>query len=214
MPWLTAALEGRILMIGKRLAGLALMASCGGQTAGTPATTESASPPAAKAAAAPGPACPASWLEVQGVDRSITPPGDAGHVVMHVAAKGTQDYACATGVEGGGWKLVGPDATLADCNGTAVGRHFPSPGGPEWQLGDGTFAVGHKTAQFVPDGKPASVPWLLLQVVGHADSGALAKATYVQRIHTNGGVAPTTNCSAETGTTKVPYTADYYFYGP
>ena len=35
--------------------------------------------------------------------------------------------------------------------------------------------------------------------------------TFVQRLNTNGGAAPTTSCSV--GQTQlVPYTADYYFY--
>ncbi len=196
------------------LLGLALLSGCGGETAGTQAVTPSPAP-APLQATGPASGCPASWLETHAVDPAIAAPAGAGHVILHVAATGTQDYACSTGADGGAaWKLVGPDAQLADCNGTIVGHHFPSPGGPEWQLSDGSFAVGHKTAQSVPEGKAESVPWLLLQVVGHADAGALANATYVQRVNTNGGVAPASGCGADSGTKKVPYTADYYLYGP
>lgn len=60
-----------------------------------------------------------------------------------------------------------------------------------------------------------SIPCLLLQSVGN-DKGPtggrlLFKASFVQRLNTNGGAAPTTACTV--GQTQlVPYTADYYFY--
>jgi len=60
-----------------------------------------------------------------------------------------------------------------------------------------------------------SIPCLLLQSVGNRKGPAggrlLANVTFVQRLNTNGGAAPTTACSV--GQTQlVPYTADYYFY--
>ena len=64
-----------------------------------------------------------------------------------------------------------------------------------------------------------AIPWLLLEVVG-ADIGPagghrLTKTTYIQRVHTSGGLAPTTGCTqaADMRTRAfVPYTADYVFY--
>jgi hypothetical protein len=60
-----------------------------------------------------------------------------------------------------------------------------------------------------------SIPCLLLQSLGNKKGPAggrlLADTTFVQRLNTNGGAAPTTSCSV--GQTQlVPYTADYYFY--
>jgi Protein of unknown function (DUF3455) len=60
-----------------------------------------------------------------------------------------------------------------------------------------------------------SIPCLLLQSVGNKKGPAggrlLANTTFVQRLNTNGGAAPTSSCSV--GQTQlVPYTADYYFY--
>ena len=64
-----------------------------------------------------------------------------------------------------------------------------------------------------------SIPCLLLQAIGsqHGPSGgsALSKTTFVQRLNTNGGVAPADGCavSADVGNqVLVPYTADYYFF--
>ncbi len=68
-----------------------------------------------------------------------------------------------------------------------------------------------------PDSCPnnGSIPCLLLQSVGNKKGPAggrlLADTTFVQRLNTNGGAAPTPSCSV--GQTQLqPYTADYYFY--
>ena len=60
-----------------------------------------------------------------------------------------------------------------------------------------------------------SIPCLLLESIGNqkgpTGGSLLAQTTFVQRLNTNGGAAPTTACSV--GQTQlVPYTADYFFY--
>jgi hypothetical protein len=64
-----------------------------------------------------------------------------------------------------------------------------------------------------------AIPWLLLQVVGGQDGptggDTLTASTYIQRVHTAGGIAPATGCAESTDVGKkvlVPYEADYYFY--
>jgi hypothetical protein len=64
-----------------------------------------------------------------------------------------------------------------------------------------------------------SIPCLLLQSIGSQPGslgGAmLSRTTYIQRLNTRAGVAPSDGCStsADVGSqTLVPYTADYYFY--
>jgi hypothetical protein len=170
-------------------------------------------------------ACPSSWLVAPGVDPSISVPDGGGGVLLHASGIGTQDYTCTESmVDGGttyGWTFVGPEAVLNDCNGTLVGHHFASdggPGAPEWLTVDGAYVIGRKVnAGFVPDGGAASIPWLLLQAVTHGGSGTLASAQYIQRLETDGGVAPgAATCGIDAGgtTVKVPYSADYYFFGP
>jgi hypothetical protein len=64
---------------------------------------------------------------------------------------------------------------------------------------------------------PGAIPWLLLQVVG-AQKGptggeTLTATTFIQRVKTSGGVAPSTCNSSNVGMEAfVPYTADYFFY--
>jgi hypothetical protein len=161
--------------------------------------------------------CPPSWLMPPSVDPSIAVPSDGGGVLAHGAGSGTQNYACDVTLDGGtSWTLTGPTATLDDCTGGVLAHHFASDGGaafPEWQAPDGTYVVGHKLAAFTPDGGAASVPWLLLQAVTTGGTGTLAQVAYVQRLDTDGGVAPAGVCEAG-ATQDVTYTADYYFYGP
>jgi hypothetical protein len=64
----------------------------------------------------------------------------------------------------------------------------------------------------------AAIPWLLLEVVGAKEGPTggdrLTATTFVQRLNTAGGVAPSTcNSSLDVGKEAfVPYTADYFFY--
>jgi len=64
-----------------------------------------------------------------------------------------------------------------------------------------------------------AVAWLLLKVVGAQDGptggDTLTATTFVQRLNTSGGVAPSTGCTSSTDVGNqafVPYTADYFFY--
>ncbi len=159
--------------------------------------------------------CPATWWNAPTVDPSVTVPTDGGMVILHAAGAGTQNYACMVTDAGTVWTLTGPSAVLSDCHGTLVGHHFASEAGanyPEWQTTDGTYVIGEKIGHFTPDGGAESVPWLLLQEVSTSGSGTLSQTAYVQRLFTDGGVAPGPGCDAG-DTLQVPYGADYYFYG-
>jgi len=154
------------------------------------------------------------------VDPSIAVPADGGGVVLHAHASGTQGYVCTRGANGAhAWTPTGPEAELRDAHGGLIGHHFasePNGGAPEWEGLDRSYVVGQKVAAFTPDGGAQAVPWLLLRAVAHGGTGPLANARYVQRVATGGGLAPTTACEASVAGTKekVPYTAEYFFYGP
>jgi hypothetical protein len=105
-------------------------------------------------------------------------------------------------------------------------KNAPNPvplgGNATWQSSFDTSkvwaaAVGKIDAGSDPVSCPntGSIPCLLLQSVGNQQgpSGGrlLAKTSFVQRLNTNGGSAPTSACTV--GQTQlVPYTADYYFF--
>jgi hypothetical protein len=157
------------------------------------------------------------------VDSVIAVPADGGGVLLHATGTGTQNYTCSQVTVDGGtsyaWVFAGPQADLADCAMTVIGKHFASdggPGAPEWMtLADGTYVIGKKLAADTPDGGSGAIPWLLLQAVGHGGTGTLSHADFIQRVHTTGGLAPTTGCDMSTAGTmqSVPYTADYFFFG-
>jgi hypothetical protein len=67
--------------------------------------------------------------------------------------------------------------------------------------------------------EPGAIPWLLVTIVGDQNGPTggdrLSVTTFIQRLNTHGGLAPSTGCSIaeDIGKTAfVPYTTDYYFY--
>jgi hypothetical protein len=123
---------------------------------------------------------------------------------------GVQIYACEAAATGYAWVFVAPEATLYDCRGQAVATHFA---GPTWEdSSDESTVVGAKLAGFTVD--PTAIPWLLLQAASHTGDGRMSDVTYVQRLSTVGGNAPTTGCDAEHvgAASRVDYTATYAFY--
>lgn len=140
-----------------------------------------------------------------------------GHKPTFMAkAKGVQVYECAAG-EGGAlaWKLHAPKADLLDDSGAVIGSHFGGvdkgmPPGPYWEAKDGSRVHAGKPANAPHEG---SIPLLRLEAVDVSGTGVFAKVSFVQRLDTAGGVAPTGACTAGQ-TTEVPYTATYYFFAP
>ena len=56
-----------------------------------------------------------------------------------------------------------------------------------------------------------SIPWLVLWAKSHAGDGIFSSVEYIVRLHTEGGIAPTTKCDqAHIGTeARVGYSAVY-----
>ena len=164
--------------------------------------------------------CPSTWTATPDVGvPGLDVPDGGGGVILHGAASGTQNYMCEANDAGYSWTFTGPQANLDDCSSNLIAHHFASDAGPtapEWQTLDNSYVIGKKIAAYTPDGGSGSVPWLLLQETSNGGSGVIAQTLYIQRLFTDGGVAPTSTCDQGTvGTTmQQPYTADYYFYGP
>jgi len=140
-----------------------------------------------------------------------TPPGV--NLILLAHASGSQIYTCQAGADGKfAWALKAPEADLKDQEGKIVGSHFA---GPTWKLKDGSEVAG-KAAAHVDSPDPDSIPWLLVNAVGHSGNGLLTNVTAIQRVHTHGGKPPAGGCdeSHRGVETKSSYTADYYFYAP
>ena len=155
------------------------------------------------------------------------PAGNQAFIEGH--AIGTQNYICLPSGISVAWTLVGPQATLFNDWEQQRITHFFSLNPDEddtlratWQHSLDTSTVwamaiaSSSDPSFVASG---AIPWLLLQVVGDQPGPTgghrLTKTTFIQRVHTSGGVAPSTGCVevSDVGQREfVPYTADYFFY--
>ena len=166
------------------------------------------------------------------------PAGNTAFIEGH--AVGTQNYICLPcpnvitpaamcPASGFAWAFFGPQATLFNDVDEQVITHFLSPNPDEgdtpratWQHSEDTstvWAMAIESSSNPGFVAPGAIPWLLLQVVG-AQNGptggdTLTATTFIQRLNTSGGIAPSTGCTLSEHVGKrefVPYTADYFFY--
>jgi|GEM_PF-255307 len=109
------------------------------------------------------------------------------------------------------WVFVAPQADLYDATNKKVGNHSA---GPTWQLSaaDSMYGQAFTPARTAPGVDANSIDWLLLMPKqGKASTGIFADVSYVQRVATKGGKAPTTAPTAATDVVEVGYTAVYRF---
>lgn len=127
-----------------------------------------------------------------------------------LTADGAHVYQCkATAAGPAAWTFVAPDATLYE--GTrSIGVH-KSPTLFESTSDRSSVSALLRATQAAGGG---NLPWALYRAQPLAASGMFAGITSIQRVNTAGGVAPATGCSAANlgAETRVPFTADYYFY--
>jgi hypothetical protein len=155
----------------------------------------------------------------------VDPPNQA-FLVGH--ATGTQNYECQPVSPLGrvDWVLFTPQATLFDDQAGQLITHFFSPNPDEplrvvratWQDSRDTSAVWARGVASATV-NPNAITWVKLEVVGKEDGptggAALSGTTFIQRVNTDGGLAPTTGCEVLSDVGKrafMPYTADYFFY--
>jgi hypothetical protein len=163
------------------------------------------SPTAAEQLAAPAAATRAignTGPELGACDRLRAPEGST--FAYHVYARGVQIYRW----NGQEWLPVGPSANLyASANAKGlVGTHFA---GPRWQSLSGSTVRGEVIDRCVSDAN--AVPWLTLRGIPESGPGVFAHTTFIQRVNTTGGKAPSTAGSLNQ-VVEIPYTAEYYFY--
>lgn len=149
------------------------------------------------------------------VPASIAVP--AGHnVSMVTVGVGEISYECRAKADVSGayaWAFVAPLATLFNADQSkTVGSYY---GGPTWQANDGSKVTGKQLA-VSPATTPNAIPLQLVQAAPTSGTGDMVGVSYIQRLNTQGGVAPSEACNANTlGAKKqVKYQADYVFYKP
>jgi hypothetical protein len=146
------------------------------------------------------------------VPDSLKPP-DTEVILLKALGKGKQIYVCSPKPADQtqfAWTLDRPQANLLDDSGTVIGKHYK---GPIWEATDGS-KVGGQVQQRANAPAGNAVPWLLLKATMHEGSGKLAHVTYIQRVDTQGGLAPGSGCdpSHAGADASADYQATYYFY--
>ncbi|GID31703.1 DUF3455 domain-containing protein [Paractinoplanes brasiliensis] len=169
-------------------------------TIGAVTFNASAAEQAAVAPAAVGP--DARAVSIPGIPAAIKPPKGSKPIGAYIVASGTQTYTCSAAGKYEGAST--PEAQLIGTGGRV--HHF---GGPSWQsLRDGSKVTAKKEAE---SPRAGTIPELLLKVDTTTGGGVLGKSTYISRLLTSGGTAPTVPCTA--GQTKaVKYGAVYVFW--
>ena len=139
---------------------------------------------------------------------------DDHKLVLIASARGSQLYECSADGGGPAWKLHAPSAELFDDAGAQIGVHFGGvdknlPPGPYWESTKDGSRVHAGSPVSVPN--PGSIPLLRLTAVDTSGNGVFSKVSFIHRLATTGGAAPSENCTAGKRV-EVPYTAQYYFY--
>ncbi|MEW2402477.1 DUF3455 domain-containing protein [Streptomyces sp. NPDC046862] len=132
---------------------------------------------------------------------------DGNRLTGVFGAEGVQTYTCTDGA----WKLLEPAATLWAKNDRSRRTVALHSRGPVWVSTVDGSAVNAAAVASSP--KTGTIPELLLQSTATRGAGMFADVSYIQRLNTRGGVAPTTACSG-TDQVSVPYSATYAFYKP
>lgn len=160
------------------------------------------------------------------------PPGNEAFLLGR--GIGTQNYVCSpcdstkpNCASGVAFTLFTPQATLFSDRGEQLTTHFFSPNPLEngiiratWEHSRDTSTVWGRVINSATV-RADSIAWLLLSVkdtgaqAGPAGGDKLTKTTFIQRLNTFRGLAPSAGCLLlkDIGHQAfVPYTADYFFY--
>lgn len=130
---------------------------------------------------------------------------DGTKLAFRAYAIGVQVYRW----NGASWGFVGPIANLHADEGLngQIGIHY---GGPTWEGNGGSKVVGRRIDGCSPEAM--AIPWLLLEAVTSDGPGIFHRISYIQRLYTAGGLAPSAPGANVGDEARVPYTAEYYFY--
>ncbi len=139
-----------------------------------------------------------------------------GHrVALETAAHGDITYECRVKKDMTNefeWVFVGPEAGLKDRSGMQIGKYFGPPA--TWDFNDGSKVSGAQLA--VASNGNGNIPLQLVKANPAMGVGMAQGVSYIQRVATQGGVAPALTCDAAArgNKRKVPYTADYILWQP
>lgn len=136
---------------------------------------------------------------------------DGNTVALETVGVGAITYMCEAKDDGTvGWVFKGPSAALNDRDGSQVGSYYGPPA--TWEALDGSKITATELAT-APNGD-GNIPLQLVEANPAEGEGAMNGVSYIQRLETEGGVAPDAVCGAdnEGATAVVTYQADYIFW--
>lgn len=189
----------RTLMIGSALGLTFALAACSGMSAkADPAPMASSAMPFSQSA----------------LPDSVKVP-DGHKVAWETVGVGEITYECRSKAGAPGafeWVFVGPKADLRSRTGAVVGRYWGPPA--TWAAGSSAGITGKQLA--VAPGGSGNIPLQLVKADPVMGAGALEGVSYIQRVATVGGVAPSLPCTNDgLGRREVVrYQADYIFWKP
>jgi hypothetical protein len=180
-------------------------------SSGASASAQTAPPAAAASSSSPGVTTNPNPLDAVAVDTTKY------KIVTTLHGVGKQVYDCS----GTTYKFREPMAGLFTSRGIPAGIHGAptAPTSPFWANFDGSRVVGDTSGgtpgfAFFDPNNGRDVKWLRVPVpappvVGNAGTGVFGAVRFIQRINTQGGVAPA-KCDAPT--VSVNYATDYVFW--
>jgi len=104
---------------------------------------------------------------------------------------------------------LAPEAVLSANPGGSgvVGLHYA---GPTWESVSGSKVLGAVEERCTVSA--TDIQWLRLRAVTSEGPGIFKDVTFILRLYTSGGIAPTTPGTTVGEMAHVPYSAEYYFY--
>jgi hypothetical protein len=134
-------------------------------------------------------------------------------VALETVGVGEITYECRDKKDAAGqfeWVFAGPAAVLNDRAGKQIGTYYGPPA--TWQSMDGSKITATQLA--VSPAGAGNIPLQLVKANPASGAGAMLGVTYIQRVATKGGVAPSSACDAAAKGKKetVKYQADYIFW--
>lgn len=134
---------------------------------------------------------------------------EGNKLAFHAYAKGVQIYRWNVVTQT--WDLVAPQAGLFAEEGYhgEIGTHYV---GPTWESKSGSKVEARRVPGTGCTPDSTAIAWLLLKQIRTEGSGIFSKVTFIQRVNTAGGLAPSTPGIFDGEIKESPYTAEYYFY--
>jgi len=148
-----------------------------------------------------GPDLPAQCVSIQVADTE--------RVAFHTYARGVQIYKWNANTFT--WDFDAPRASLFAEPGYfgEVGSHYR---GPTWESKSGSKVEARRVPGTGCTPDTTAIAWILLKQIRTEGAGIFAKVTFIQRVNTVGGLAPSTQGEFDGQIKESPYTAEYYFY--